>query len=162
MITFHVEGAQFNLRVAGIAVAHGCVLLHQMSGDAFWTLPGGRPEIMETGAAALRREMREETGLEVGVGHPICIAENFFTYRATAFHEILMCFEMITPSSAEVVNQRFEGTDRSSPLTFWWCPLDVLDDVALRPAFLLDVLRRPPSSLVHLVQDDRKAQGPQE
>ena len=162
MITFQVEGAQFNLRVAGIAVAHGCVLLHQMPRDAFWTLPGGRPEVMETGAAALRREMREETGLEVRVGRPMCIAENFFTYRATAFHEILMCFEMSAPSSAEVVDQRFDGRDASSRLTFWWCPLDVLDEVPLRPAFLLDVLRRPPGSLVHLVQDDHKAQGPQE
>lgn len=115
MITFRVEAAQFNVRVAGIAVAHGCVLLHQMSGDAFWTLPGGRPEVMETGAAALRREMREETGLEVRVGRLLCIAENFFTYRATAFHEIVMCFEMSTPSSAEVVDQRFDGTKRQRP-----------------------------------------------
>ena len=90
MITFSVEGTQFNLRVAGVAVAHGCVLLHQMSGDAFWTLPGGRPEAMETAASALRREMLEETGLAVRVARAVCVAETFFTYKTTPFHEFLM------------------------------------------------------------------------
>jgi ADP-ribose pyrophosphatase YjhB (NUDIX family) len=156
MITFEVKGAQFNLRVAGAAVAHGCVLLHQMAGDAFWTLPGGRPEVMETAAAALRREMLEETGLAVRVGRALCIAENFFTYRATPFHEILMCFEMSVPSSAEARDQRFDGINGNTHLTFWWCPLGVLDEVPLRPNFLLDVLLVRPGSLVHVVQHDRE------
>jgi 8-oxo-dGTP pyrophosphatase MutT (NUDIX family) len=155
MIAFQVEGAQFNLRVAGVAIAHGCVLLHQMSGDAYWTLPGGRPEVMETAAAALRREMLEEIGLAVRVGPALCVAENFFTYRATPFHELLMCFEMNVSSSAEVVDQRFGGINGNAHLTFWWCPLAVLNEVPLRPNFLLDVLLAPPRSLVHIVQYDR-------
>jgi ADP-ribose pyrophosphatase YjhB (NUDIX family) len=155
MITFQVEGAQFNLRVAGVAVAQGCVLLHQMPGDAFWTLPGGRPEVMERATAALQREMLEETGLDVRVGRALCIAENFFTYKATPFHEILMCFEMSVPSAAEIVDQRFDGINGNADLTFWWCPLGALDQVPVRPGCLVDVLRETPGSLVHLVQDDR-------
>ncbi len=157
MITFQIEGAQFNLRVAGVAVAHGCVLLHQMSGDAFWTLPGGRPEVMESATAALQREMLEETGLAVRVGRALCIAENFFTYNATPFHEILMCFEMSVPAGAEIIDQRFDGINGNAHLTFWWCPLGMLNDMPLRPECLLDVLRETPTSLVHLVQDDRNS-----
>ncbi|MFL6138506.1 MAG: NUDIX hydrolase [Frankiaceae bacterium] len=37
-------------------------------GAGRWSLPGGRVEPGEDDAAALRREMREETGLEVEVG----------------------------------------------------------------------------------------------
>lgn len=37
-------------------------------GAGLWSLPGGRLEPGEDDAAALRREMREETGLDVEVG----------------------------------------------------------------------------------------------
>ena len=37
-------------------------------GAGLWSLPGGRVEPRETDAAAVVRELREETGLEVAVG----------------------------------------------------------------------------------------------
>jgi 8-oxo-dGTP pyrophosphatase MutT (NUDIX family) len=154
MISFKIDDTRFNLRVAGVAVADGCVLLHQMAGDAFWTLPGGRPQPGETAAAALQREMHEETGLFVTVGRAVCLVENFFTYRGCEFHEILMCFEM-SVSGTEVTDRCFEGIADSEPLTFWWCPLTALDDALLRPVVVRDVLRTIGGPLVHLVQDDR-------
>jgi 8-oxo-dGTP pyrophosphatase MutT (NUDIX family) len=42
------------------------LLCHNDRGD--WELPGGRPDRDEDDGACLRREMREETGLEVEVG----------------------------------------------------------------------------------------------
>ena len=155
MLTFQSEGAQFNVRVAGVAIAADCVLLHQMAGDDFWTLPGGRPGVMETAAAALRREMLEETGLAVHVRRAMCVVENFFTYRTMPFHEILMCFEMDVPPASLLAGQRFEGAEGAANLTFWWCPLGRLEEVPIRPTFLRDVLRAAPGALVHIVHDDR-------
>jgi len=53
--------------VKGVVVRDGCVLLlGNERGE--WDLPGGRPDPAEDHRAALRREVREETGLEVAVG----------------------------------------------------------------------------------------------
>jgi 8-oxo-dGTP diphosphatase len=65
--------------VGGIAFdAHGRVLLVQRGNPpsaGFWTVPGGRVEPGETLDAACRREMHEETGLEVRVGALVEVVE---------------------------------------------------------------------------------------
>jgi 8-oxo-dGTP diphosphatase len=58
--------------VGGVILdGHGRLLLIQRGhapGRGLWSLPGGRVEPGETDQAALRREMREETGLLVEPG----------------------------------------------------------------------------------------------
>lgn len=70
------------LGVAGRAVigrGDGRILLVQrasnVSSDAgMWELPGGKMDVGETLADALRREVSEETGLSVRVGEPIHVS----------------------------------------------------------------------------------------
>jgi 8-oxo-dGTP diphosphatase len=61
--------------VGGIAHdAHGRLLLIKRGkppGQGRWSLPGGRVEQGESDERAVRRELLEETGLSVIVGHPI-------------------------------------------------------------------------------------------
>jgi len=157
MITFETSQGRFNYRVAGVAIVDGHVLLHQAAGDDFWTLPGGRPEAMETACDALRREMLEEASLAVSVSRLLWIVENFFAYGGKQFHELLFCFEMTVPDSMDLKAEfrgieGFRGTERTTELTFRWFSLDRLGTVRIEPAFLREALREVPRSISHTVQ----------
>jgi len=56
----------YPLSVKGVVIHDGCVLL-LLNERGEWDLPGGRPDVGEDDRAALKREVREETGLDVEV-----------------------------------------------------------------------------------------------
>lgn len=57
--------------VAAVFSPEGCLLLIRRSDDHLWGLPAGWAELGETPAESVRREVLEETGLDVEVGAPI-------------------------------------------------------------------------------------------
>ena len=153
MISFETAAGRFNYRVAGVALMANRVLLHRREGDDFWTLPGGRPQAMESAGEALRREMREELGVQVTVGRLLWLVENFFTFEGARYHELLLCFEMACGDLASGLDD-FEGVEGDRRLLFQWCPLESLAGLPLRPAFLAPALRTLPATPVHVVHED--------
>jgi 8-oxo-dGTP pyrophosphatase MutT (NUDIX family) len=154
MISFDTGSHRFNLRAAAVIFEDEYVLLHQMQGDDFWCLPGGRVEPGEDAAQTVIREMREEIGACVRIERAFCFVENFFTYNGRPNHEIGLYFVAHLESGSplldlEVSHHGFEGNKR---LTFSWVSRQRLSEVDVRPEFLRQLLQADHVALAHVIQ----------
>jgi mutator protein MutT len=81
--------------VGSVVIRDGCALLvrrGQPPLEGQWSIPGGKVEPGESLADCVRRELREETGLDVQVGELIEVVESVFRDeggRVTAHYIIL-------------------------------------------------------------------------
>jgi len=82
------------VRVLGRLVEDGKTLMVRIdpgtTTEPFWALPGGGVELGETLADALRREFREETGLEVEVGALVDVGE----FIRLPWHAVELTYEV--------------------------------------------------------------------
>jgi 8-oxo-dGTP pyrophosphatase MutT (NUDIX family) len=155
---FATESGRFNLRVAGVCLNDGHVLLHTEAAVDFWVLPGGRPLAMEPTRDALRREMREELAVPVETGRLLWVVENFFAHEGVPFHELGFYYEMFLPDDTPYRDVRsvFAGHEGTVELDFRWFALEQVATLPLRPAFLKSALRELPAGPVHVVQRDEE------
>jgi ADP-ribose pyrophosphatase YjhB (NUDIX family) len=162
MLIIKQESSRFVVRVAGVALHQGRVLLHRSERDDFWTLPGGRGELLEPSPDTLRREMLEEMDLAVTVDRLAWVVEHFFDHREHAWHELGLYFLMSFPPDSPVwargdtfFGQEVFPQGYQLQLTFRWFPLPALDTLRIQPAFLTDGLRQMPSATQHILCDER-------
>ena len=92
-----------------------------------WSLPGGRVELGETLVDAVRREMKEETGLDVAVGP---IVEVFDRVDRAAEGRVLHHFVIIDYVCAPIGGTVQAGDDAEAVA---WVTCEELDDYGVHP-----------------------------
>lgn len=156
MLTFEMNRGRFNFRVAGIAIHRERVLLHRSPAESFWSLPGGRGELMEATTTTLKREMREELESDVQVERLLWVVENFYHYENRDVHELCFYYLMHFPAASPILAQTegFIRYDNRQPILFQWLHLHDLRTVELYPSFLKEDLKELPAMVVHKVHRD--------
>jgi len=115
------------VRLGAIIVREAQLLLveHRKRAQRYWVLPGGRLEAGETMEAGLRRELREELGLEARVGPLLIVGEILAPDR----HTVNLIYRA---DVAEPAEPRLDPTD--TVLAGWqWVGPDRLTELDLRP-----------------------------
>lgn len=155
MIRFEAGGVRFNMRLVAVILAGERVLVHRTESESFWSLPGGRAELLETTRDGLAREMTEELDTEVEVGRLLWLVENFFEYEGMPYHELGLYFLVTLPlASSLLASDAFPGYEGSLELIFRWAGLNELDHMVLLPSFLKVGLRNLPTTTQHIVHHD--------
>ncbi|MDQ6661159.1 MAG: NUDIX hydrolase [Chloroflexota bacterium] len=146
----------FGCRVAGVILHDDYVLLQGEPRGAFWTLPGGSVELLESSHDALKREMQEELGVDVRIKRLLWIVEQFFISDGKVYHELGLYF-LIAPLDAphlyelDRTFQAIDGVEDEIDIIFQWFKLDDLANVPLYPSFLQAALRALPPIPEHII-----------
>lgn len=147
----------FQMRIAGLALRNGHVLVHRAVHESFWTFPGGRAEIGETSAETLKREMIEELGVEIDVGRLLWVVENFFHHEGQDGHELGFYYLMDLPEHfpfhpTDIVHRVLDGSE----LEFKWVPATraALTALDIPPYFIADEIENLPSQPRHVIWRD--------
>jgi ADP-ribose pyrophosphatase YjhB (NUDIX family) len=157
IVSFGDGGRRFNFRAAAVIIDGGRVLLHRAEYEDFWSLPGGRVEMLEDSRDGLRREMLEELGEEVEIGRLVWVGENFFALLFTDFHELGMYFEASLPGESPLKRRTEEWwmeEDNGVKICFRWFSLERAPDLPIVPGFLRDGLVALPEATEHVIYRD--------
>ena len=113
----------------GIVVIKGDTVLLVRRGKppniGAWTLPGGAQELGETAEDAARRELLEETGIEVGKLHFAATVDNI---RRDETGRVRFHYTIIDFAARWVSGEPVADTDVTEAV---WAPLDALDEYGL-------------------------------
>ncbi|MFW9878456.1 MAG: NUDIX hydrolase [Candidatus Thorarchaeota archaeon] len=168
MITFEKENNIFTYRIVGVAIHNKRVLVHRSIIDDFWSLPGGRCELLEISKDALIREMIEEIGVEIRIIRPLYFVENFFNFEGKDYHEISIFYLMEFPPNFKLAfeNDTFRGKEhelifennelygKELDLIFKWVKIDEIDTIRLYPLFLRKSLKNIKPFPEHIINFD--------
>ena len=153
------ERRRFNVRVAGVAVRDGHVLVCREDDDAYVMLPGGRVEIGENSHSALNREIAEELHCRGEVGRLLFTVENFYHLEDKEFHQIGLYYEIQLPESFpfHTDGNCLVTHDEGHELQFDWVAAtpDALVQWNLVPNWLANRISDLPRQTEHLVIDER-------
>jgi len=118
------------------------VLVVRAEGHPHTFLPGGHREDGEGLETCLRRELREELGVEARVGRYRGVVEHQWMRNDERQYELNHCFSVTAPSLTAARTPQAQ----EAYLSFTWVPIDRLGEAALEPAPMRTLLAGPLST----------------
>lgn len=145
----------FNYRTCAVITDDKRMLLHKGKDDDFWTLVGGRVQMLESSEAAIKREIKEELGENVEINSLLWTLENFFKLKGNSFHELSTIYSVSLPKDSLLLNQKasFNGLE-GERLIYKWFTVNELQELNIKPSFLKERLMCLPDSPSHIIYSD--------
>lgn len=103
-LTLKSEEGMVNIRVGAIIKSNDGYCFHFDKKHQFHALIGGRIKYYESSDSAIKREIKEELGIECDNIHFLTTIQNFYEYQGTSMHEILFIYNVTIQDSFKNLN----------------------------------------------------------
>ena len=149
------DNAKLNVRVTGIFVKDGKILLNDCSG-IHYALPGGRIQMEEDSEEALKREVKEEMDESLINISFRGIFENFFTIEGTKIHEYMWMYEADFTDDKMFQSEDIYTTEGEKQNHFAWVNIDELDKIDFRPRAAIPLIQKNDHMMHHVISHNSK------
>lgn len=145
-----IDNTSFGVRVSALLLKDNKIFLAKSPKGEYYLISGAIL-VGESTEDAVRREVKEEIGIDIEVGELAFVVENQFTIEQTAYHQIEFHY-VVTPLS-EPHSEMEEGGQRRC---CEWVPVDRIGEINLNPAFLKRELSIWDGQIKHFINNDGK------
>lgn len=112
--------------VLGIARKGNKILVSEghdkVKNQVFYRCLGGGIEFLEKSDVALKREYKEELGIDIAVGEFLGIAENIFNFQGNDAHELVLFYNIKLKD--EDIKERYRILDEEDDGDTYWIDID--------------------------------------
>ena len=146
-IRYKENNYQFHYRTSAIIYNKDKtkILLFKSSNRDFYMLPGGKVNELESSEDALKREVKEETGLEINIIDFKCFSECVVTDKEMTYQQVEAIYE--ASYNDEKNNDEFNGLE-GNWILFKWFNINDLDNVLIEPKEIKDILKNNKNHIV--------------
>ena len=146
-IRYKENNYQFHYRTSAIIYNKDKtkILLFKSSNRDFYMLPGGKVNELESSEDALKREVKEETGLEISIIDFKCFSECVVTDKEMTYQQVEAIYE--ASYNDEINNDEFNGLE-GNWILFKWFNINDLDNVLIEPKEIKDLLKNNKNHIV--------------
>lgn len=146
-IRYKENNYQFHYRTSAIIYNKNKtkILLFKSSNREFYMLPGGKVNELESSEDALKREVQEETGLEINIIDFKCFSECVVTDKEMTYQQVEAIYE--ASYNDEINNDEFNGLE-GNWILFKWFDINNLDNILIEPKGIKDILKKNKNHIV--------------
>lgn len=149
---FHSGEYTCDVRVAGVLVRDGKVLLQRDKGGSEYALPGGHVQAGETTEEALIREYREETGADIACRKMLWSEECFWEWQGRKTHNFTFYYLISLKDEAALADTGAFVPHRDNPgVEVGWVPVSDLEHKVVYPDFLPREICCPEGPMKHFI-----------
>lgn len=149
---FSGENWTCGVRVAGVLVRNGKILLQREVNGHEYAVPGGHIHISETMEDGLKREWLEEMGTAIYCQRLLWTEECFWEWKGKKNHSLSFYYRIETENPSALPDDGLTHSHKDNGrIVLEWVELDALNDIVVYPEFMKEAIYRLDEPIRHFV-----------